>query len=147
MASRREWMDAAGVYACPSWCVQDDDETARRTHLGLWMDVITNGGPDGSLTVQARPIRCWPDWSRLESEADVDWAVEVAHTLTSDGVPWQLGQRELAAWNDGMAYLERLAAEPDEWVEAYPGANEDQAVDAADAAAEVTWDEWLKEAS
>jgi hypothetical protein len=133
MSSRRKVMLAAGVFECPGFCAQGDDEVQLRQHIGLWTEILDRGGPDGLTTAQARPVLEWWDWSSgYQPGCEVSY-VELDISATPDGTPWLLTPADVASVISGLAYVRDLAAEPTDWKPAYHGAERDRRDDEIEA--------------
>ncbi len=128
LSGRAAAMFEAGVYECPDWCLQDDEEVQAQQHLGPWMPILDEGGPAGITSAYARPIRDW--WDNYHGAEPVQQTATCEHYFdpSNAGVAW-LTQADVVRFNAGLQWVSDWAAQPQGWVWAYPEAEQCKAED------------------
>lgn len=112
--TRAQTMRDYGLYECPDWCTQPDDEDQHEQHVGEWSHLELS-----EATVRVRPRMAWT----TDGADQVD--VEI---LDADGAP--CGRLTLDEWRQVEQLVSAAEGEMDDhdttW--AYDGAEEDAAV-------------------
>jgi len=136
VANRRKFMNGAGIYECPAWCLgeamePDGAELGARRHVGDWVQILQQGGPDGLTEAWARPIRDWLNWELEQHLGEEYIGVEYYLTPVTDYAA--LSVADVSVLRVGLQYVQDLAESPPHWVWAYRGADRDLAEDQLDA--------------
>lgn len=129
-------MNGSGIYECPVWCLGEamepqGAELDARRHIGDWVQILREGGPDGMTEAYARPVRDWLNWRLEQHLGDEYIGVEYYLTPVSDYASLSVG--DVSVLRIGLSYVQELAAYPTHWVWSYRGADQDLAEDQLDA--------------
>lgn len=132
---RTEYLIYHAIWACPPWCVRNDEEVSESEHFSAWETVLdlTDSGLDVQILARMRREHWLHD-----HEADCQGRIEVA-IAGGDAGP---------SSTDPQGTLSTLWLDPDQLTlicEAYTGRLADMAADAATSCddAEGTTEEWV----
>jgi hypothetical protein len=124
---RRELMRHHGIYRCPDWCVQDDEEDQYEEHWGDWTSITTDDGDE--LAVRPR-MSWWDDSGEDHVEVRITPAPSPVPVSGDQGVYLNTAAvqqlRDLLDAAESAHEHHRTYDDPDATIPAYDGAEDDE---------------------